>query len=86
MPLRINPEQEDRRHDLVSEDAKLVAIDAGEIRLQLHRKNWVLHVTVEYPVEEPAADGDERTSEDIGEAALTDTRRWATTVLRRPFV
>jgi len=53
MPLRINPEQEDLWHDLVSEDAK-----AGEIRLQQHRKNWVLHVTVEYPVEEPAADGD----------------------------
>jgi len=36
MPLRINPEQEDLWHDLVSEDAK-----AGEIRLQQHRKNWV---------------------------------------------
>jgi len=35
MPLRINPEQEDLWHDLVSEDAK-----AGEIRLQQHRKNW----------------------------------------------
>ena len=53
IPLRINPEQEDPWHDLVSEDAK-----AGEIRLQQHRKNWVLHVTVEYPVEEPATDGD----------------------------
>ena len=66
MPLRINPEQEDLWHDLVSEDAK-----AGEIRLQQHRKNWVLHVTVEYPVEEPAADGDAtHIGLDIGETAL----------------
>jgi putative transposase len=53
IPLRINPGQESLWHDLVAEDAK-----AGEIRLQEHRKNWVLHVTVEYPVEEPTADGD----------------------------
>jgi IS605 OrfB family transposase len=66
IPLRINPEQEDPWHDLVSEDAK-----AGEIRLQQHRKNWVLHVTVEYPVEEPATDGDAtHIGLDIGETAL----------------
>jgi len=66
IPLRINPEQEDLWHDLVSEDAK-----AGEIRLQQHRQNWVLHVTVEYPVEEPATDGDAtHIGLDIGETAL----------------
>nr|WP_303659915.1 hypothetical protein [Haladaptatus halobius] len=57
IPLRINPEQEDLWHDLVAEDAK-----AGEIRLQKHRKNWVLHVTVEYPVEESATVGNATTS------------------------
>ena len=66
IPLRINPEQENLWHDLVSEDAK-----AGEIRLQQHRKNWVLHVTVEYPVEEPSTDGDAtHIGLDIGETAL----------------
>jgi hypothetical protein len=34
IPLRINPEQKNLWHDLVSEDAK-----AGEIRLQQHRQN-----------------------------------------------
>jgi len=66
IPLRINPEQEALWHDLVSEDAK-----AGEIRLQKHRQNWVLHVTVEYPVEEPTTDGDATyVGLDIGETAL----------------
>lgn len=27
--------------------------EAGELRLQRHRRNWVLHVTVDYPVAEP---------------------------------
>ena len=66
IPLRINPEQTERWHDLVSEDAK-----AGQIRLQRHRKNWVLHVTVEYPIEEPTIDGDPTpVGLDIGETAL----------------
>ncbi|RJX46984.1 RNA-guided endonuclease TnpB family protein, partial [Halonotius pteroides] len=66
IPLRINPEQEALWNDLVSEDAK-----AGEIRLQQHRQNWVLHVTVEYPVEEPTTDGDATyVGLDIGETAL----------------
>jgi len=66
IPLRINPEQEELWHDLLSEDAK-----AGQIRLQRHRKNWVLHVTVEYPVEEPTTDGDTTpVGLDIGETAL----------------
>jgi len=37
IPLRITPKQKDLWYDLISEDLK-----AGEIRLQQHRKNWVL--------------------------------------------
>lgn len=52
--------------DILNDDAK-----AGEIRLQQHRKNWVLHVSVEYPIEEPSADGDTTPiGLDIGETAL----------------
>jgi putative transposase len=69
MPLRINPEQEDLWHDLLDGEAS-----AGQLRLQRHRRNWVLHVTVEFPVEEPDhdADGDDVThiGLDIGESAL----------------
>jgi len=65
MPLRINPEQEDLWHDLVSEDAK-----AGEIRLQQHRKNWVLHVTVSTRLKNQRRTVTPRTSADIGETAL----------------
>ncbi len=66
IPLRINPEQEGLWHDLLNEDAK-----AGQIRLQRHRENWVLHVTVEYPIEEPTTDGDTTpVGLDIGETAL----------------
>ncbi|USZ71439.1 transposase [Natronosalvus halobius] len=66
IPLRINPEQEALWHDLLTEDAK-----AGQIRLQRHRKNWVLHVTVEYPIEEPTTDGDTTpVGLDTGETAL----------------
>ena len=69
IPLRINPEQEGLWHDLVDGEAS-----AGQIRLQRHRRTWVLHVTVEFPVEEPDhdADGDDVTpiGLDIGELAL----------------
>ena len=69
IPLRINPEQEDLWHDLVDGEAS-----AGQLRLQRHRRNWVLHVTVEFPVEEPDhdADADDVThiGLDIGESAL----------------
>lgn len=66
IPLRINPEQRELWFDILNEDAK-----AGEIRLQQHRKNWVLHVSVEYPIEEPTADGDTTPiGLDIGETAL----------------
>ncbi|NLV08243.1 IS200/IS605 family element transposase accessory protein TnpB [Haloarcula rubripromontorii] len=48
IPLRINPAQEGLWHDLVHGDAS-----AGQLRLQQHRTSWMLHVTVEFPVEEP---------------------------------
>lgn len=66
IPLRINPEQEDLWHDVLNGDAK-----AGEIRLQRHRKTWILHVSVKYSVEEPDADRDTTPiGLDIGETAL----------------
>jgi len=69
IPLRINPEQAELWHDLVDGEAS-----AGQLRLQRHRRNWVLHVTVEFPVAEPDhdADGDDVThiGLDIGESAL----------------
>ena len=66
IPLRINPEQEELWSDVLSGNAK-----AGEIRLQQHRTNWVLHVTAEYPVEEPETSGDTTpVGLDIGETAL----------------
>ena len=48
IPLRINPAQEELWHDLVDGEAS-----AGQLRLQRHRTSWTLHVTVEFPVEEP---------------------------------
>jgi len=66
IPLRINPGQEELWHGLVDGDA-----NAGQIQLQKHRKNWVLHVAVEYPVQEPEIDGDAtHIGLDIGETAL----------------
>lgn len=66
IPLRINPEQEGLWYDLLNEDA-----EAGQIRLQQHRTNWVLHVTVKYPIDEPTTDGNTTPiGLDIGETAL----------------
>ena len=69
IPLRINPEQEGLWHALVDRNAS-----AGQLRLQQNRTSWTLHVTVEFPVEEPdyATDGDDVThiGLDIGETAL----------------
>ncbi len=48
IPLRINPAQESLWLDLLDGD-----VTVGEFRLQEYRTNWVLHVTVEYTVEEP---------------------------------
>ncbi|MFC7135369.1 MULTISPECIES: transposase [Salinibaculum] len=69
IPLRINPAQEDLWHDLVHGDAS-----AGQLRLQRHRTSWRLHVTVEFPVEEPdyepTDDDVTPVGFDIGEAHL----------------
>ncbi|WP_231186594.1 transposase [Haladaptatus sp. DYF46] len=66
VPLRLNPEQESLWHDILEGDAK-----SGELRLQQNRSSWVLHVTVEYEVDEPDTDGDQTyIGFDIGESAL----------------
>lgn len=48
IPLRINPAQESLWFDVLEED-----VEIGEFRLQSYRTNWVLHVTVEYEIDEP---------------------------------
>nr|WP_233357336.1 transposase [Halococcoides cellulosivorans] len=69
IPLRINPEQDGLWHDLVHGDAS-----AGQLRLQRNRTSWTLHVTVEFPVEEPnyepTDDDVTPVGFDIGEAHL----------------
>ncbi|SDK23010.1 RNA-guided endonuclease TnpB family protein [Natronorubrum texcoconense] len=66
IPLRINPEQESLWFDLLDE-----SVTVGEFRLQQHRANWVLHVTVEYDVAEPETPDDPtRIGFDIGESKL----------------
>jgi putative transposase len=69
IPLRTNPEQDGLWHDLVHGDAS-----AGQLRLQRHRTSWTLHVTVEFPVEEPdyepTDDDVTPVGFDIGEAHL----------------
>ncbi len=66
IPLRINPAQRELWDDLFDGD-----VSVGEFRLQEHRTNWVLHVTVEYEVAEPT-EPDEPTyiGFDIGESKL----------------
>jgi len=59
IPLRINPAQERLWHDLVDAESEA---SAGQLRLQRHRTSWTLHVTVEFPVEEPDY---EPTDEDV---------------------
>jgi putative transposase len=68
IPLRINPAQESLWYDLLDGDGEF-----GEFRLQQCRRNWVLQVTVEFPVEEPeTADAANPTyiGFDIGETKL----------------
>ncbi|WP_225336099.1 RNA-guided endonuclease TnpB family protein [Halomicrobium urmianum] len=57
IPLRINPAQDGLWYDLVEGEAS-----AGQLRLQRHRTSWTLHVTVEFPVDEPDY---EPTDEDV---------------------
>jgi putative transposase len=66
IPLRINPTQRGLWTDLRDGDASV-----GEFRLQEHRTNWVLHVTVEYTVAEPEEPDDPTpVGFDIGESNL----------------
>jgi putative transposase len=66
VPLRINPAQRELWDDLFDGD-----VSVGEFRLQEHRTNWVLHVTVEYDVPEPEVPDDSTpVGFDIGESKL----------------
>jgi putative transposase len=66
IPLRINPAQRELWDDLLNGD-----VTVGEFRLQEHRTNWVLHVTVEYEVAEPEEPDDPTpVGFDIGESKL----------------
>ncbi|RRJ28503.1 RNA-guided endonuclease TnpB family protein [Halocatena pleomorpha] len=66
IPLRINPAQRELWNGLRDDD-----VSVGEFRLQEHRTNWVLHVTVEYAVAEPEEPDDPTpVGFDIGESKL----------------
>ena len=66
IPLRINPEQRELWRELFDGE-----VTVGEFRLQEHRTNWVLHVTVEYAVTEPEESDDPTpVGFDIGESKL----------------
>ncbi|WP_312911714.1 transposase [Natronosalvus caseinilyticus] len=66
IPLRINPEQESLWFGLIDGD-----VTVGEFRLQEHRTNWVLHVTVEYEIAEPETPDDPTyIGFDLGESKL----------------
>lgn len=49
LPVQINPSQRQLWHNLLDDENT----EVGEFRLQRHRTTWQLHVTVEFPVEEP---------------------------------
>jgi IS605 OrfB family transposase len=66
IPLRINPDQEALWRDIVAEN-----VHTGQIHVQKTRQNWVLHVTVEFPIEVSTMDDDStHIGLDIGETAL----------------
>lgn len=66
IPLQINPEQRKLWDDLLNDGA-----EAGQIRLQQHRTNWILHVTVKYEVADPEEpDNPTPVGFDIGESKL----------------
>ncbi|MBP1955346.1 putative transposase [Halarchaeum rubridurum] len=66
IPLRINPAQRELWTGLLDGD-----VSVGEFRLQEHRTNWVLHVTVEYAVAEPEEPDDPTpVGFDVGESKL----------------
>jgi putative transposase len=81
IPLRINPEQESLWSDLLDED-----VSVGEFRLQQHRTNWVLHVTVEYEIAEPEIPDDPtRIGFDLGESKLLTGCAWKDETPTQPF-
>ncbi len=66
IPLRIDPTQRELWDDLLDGD-----VTVGEFRLQEHRTNWVLHVTVKYEIAEPEEPDDPTpVGFDIGESKL----------------
>jgi putative transposase len=66
IPLRINPDQEPLWFGLLDGD-----VSVGEFRLQEHRTNWMLHVTVEYDVPDPETpENPTYIGFDIGESKL----------------
>jgi IS605 OrfB family transposase len=66
IPLRINPEQRDLWRDLFDSE-----LSVGEFRLQRTRTNWVLHVTVEYEIDDAEIPDDPTpVGFDIGESKL----------------
>ena len=66
IPLRIDPTQRELWDDLLDGD-----VTVGEFRLQEHRTNWVLHVTVKYELAEPEEPDDPTpVGFDIGESKL----------------
>lgn len=82
IPLRINPEQESLWFDLLDEDVLV-----GEFRLQQHQTNWVLHVTVEYDIDEPEIPNDPtRIGFDIGESKLLTGCACQNDVPTRPYI
>jgi len=82
IPIQINPEQESLWFELLDGDAT-----AGELRLQQHRTSWELHVTVEYPVEEPTEVTDPTyIGFDVGESALITGCALKRDVPRKPML
>ena len=66
IPLRINPAQQELWDGLRDGD-----VTVGEFRLQEHRTNWVLHVTVEYKIPEAEEPADPTpVGFDVGESKL----------------
>lgn len=69
IPIQRNPDQEPLWEGLLDEDS---GVTAGEIRLQRDGDAWLLHVTVEFPVEDTGEVPDDPTPVgfDVGESML----------------
>lgn len=82
IPLRINPAQRGLWADLLDGD-----VTVGEFRLQEHRTNWVLHVTVEYEVAAPEQPDDPTPiGFDIGESKLLTGCAFQDGTPTRPYI